>query len=286
VRAAPQASRRRHSGARAAVNVMVALDRLSPFRGTCCAMTFATAPAIEVQGLTFRYPGDERVVLERVELEVPRGARCLLIGANGAGKTTLLQILAGKYMLPEASVRVLGRAAFHDTTLTADRAFLGGLFPLDIDLGVDEILARASDVDPARRDRLIRVLDVDTRWRMHRVSDGQRRRVQILLGLLRPVSVLLLDEVTTDLDVIARADLLDFLREECEQRGMTIVYATHIFDGLDRWATHLCHIARGRVDTMAPIDAIDELSSLRAAGVSSPLHRLVETWLRRDLNSR
>jgi hypothetical protein len=37
---------------------------------------------------------------------------------------------------------------------------------------------------------------------------------------------------------------------------------------------------------MAPIDAIDELSSLRAAGVSSPLHRLVETWLRRDLNSR
>lgn len=239
--------------------------------------------AIEVTGLTFRYPSDTRVVLEDVTLAVPRGARCLLIGANGAGKSTLLQILSGKYLLPQETVRVLGRAAFHDTTLTRDRAFLGGGFPLDIDIGVDEILARASDVDPARRDRLVRVLDVDTGWRMHRVSDGQRRRVQILLGLLRPVSVLLLDEVTTDLDVIARADLLEFLREESDERGLTIVYATHIFDGLERWATHLCHIARGRVDTMAELASIAELSSLRAAGASSPLHRLVETWLRKDL---
>jgi CCR4-NOT complex subunit CAF16 len=245
-----------------------------------------TAAAIEVNGLTFRYPTDERVVLDRVTLAVPRAARCLLVGANGAGKSTLLQILAGKYMLPAETVRVLGRAAFHDTTLTADRAFLGGAFPLDIDIGVDEILARADDVDPTRRDRLLRVLDVDTRWRMHRVSDGQRRRVQILLGLLRPVAVLLLDEVTTDLDVIARADLLELLREESDTRGLTILYATHIFDGLERWATHLCHLAHGRIVEMAPLDDIAELQALRASAVSSPLHRLVETWLRRDLTSR
>ena len=43
-----------------------------------------------------------------------------------------------------------------------------------------------SGVDPARRNRLIKALDIDTEWRMHRVSDGQRRRVQICLGLLRP----------------------------------------------------------------------------------------------------
>jgi CCR4-NOT complex subunit CAF16 len=46
---------------------------------------------------------------------------------------------------------------------------------------------------------------------MHQVSDGQRRRVQIVLGLLQPWDVLLLDEVTVDLDVVVRANLLNFL---------------------------------------------------------------------------
>lgn len=50
--------------------------------------------------------------------------------------------------------------------------------------------------------------------------------------MLRPVEVLLLDEITTDLDVITRADFLAFLRHEAECNGATIVYATHIFDGL------------------------------------------------------
>lgn len=51
--------------------------------------------------------------------------------------------------------------------------------------------------------------------------------------------VLLLDEITVDLDVLARADLMTFLKSECEERGATIIYATHIFDGLESWPTHM-----------------------------------------------
>ncbi len=51
--------------------------------------------------------------------------------------------------------------------------------------------------------------------------------------------VLLLDEITVDLDVLARADLVAFLKSECEERGATIIYATHIFDGLESWPSHL-----------------------------------------------
>jgi hypothetical protein len=194
-------------------------------------------------------------------------------------------------------------------------------------------------VDPARRARLLEVLDIDPAWRMHQVSDGQRRRVQICVGLLRPFKVgrrrgarwptrlgrgpaaalarraprppqqgrpgaaaaprpaparaaprptappltrfpfhspekhphptpnptpphphptpppphptppqpqvLLLDEITVDLDVLGRADLMAFLAEECETRGATIIYATHIFDGLEAWPTHVAYVARG-----------------------------------------
>src|SRR5205809_1124534 len=96
-----------------------------------------------------------------------------------------------------------------------DFAYAGGPPVLrGLGLTVDEILVRRPDAEAARRERLLQVLDVDRAWRMCRVSDGQRRRVQLLLGLLWPCEVLLLDEVTTDLDVIARGDLLAFLRAQ------------------------------------------------------------------------
>jgi CCR4-NOT complex subunit CAF16 len=59
------------------------------------------------------------------------------------------------------------------------------------------------------------------------------------------VQVLLMDEITVDMDVLGRMDLLDFFRQECEQRGATIVYATHIFDGLEGWITHVAYLEDG-----------------------------------------
>ena len=57
--------------------------------------------------------------------------------------------------------------------------------------------------------------------------------------------MLLLDEVTVSLDVIVRMDLLAWLKRESEERGATVIYATHIFDGLDGWPTHLHYLKKG-----------------------------------------
>jgi CCR4-NOT complex subunit CAF16 len=234
--------------------------------------------AIEVRGLDFSYRSGASV-LRGLELRVPERARCLLVGANGTGKTTLLSVLAGRHMIADAAVRVLGRPAFSDTSLVHDVSFIGGQFPLDVDITVKELLDGRPDADPARRDQLVDVLGVDRRWRMSYVSDGQRRRVQLLLGLLWPCRVLLLDEVTTDLDVIARGDLLAFLRA---QGTSTILYATHILEGLEDWATHLAYLDDGRIAVMQPIDEVEEFAALKREGATAPLLRLVDRWLRRD----
>src|SRR5215831_17625876 len=128
-------------------------------------------PAISIRNLTFRYRGAPVPVLDGVDLDVAAGARVLVVGANGAGKTTLLRVIAGKHLVDRDAVRVLGRAAFHDPELTSRVEILGGRFPFDVDLRVDEILARQHDVDAARRDRLIDVLGVDLGWHMHAISD-------------------------------------------------------------------------------------------------------------------
>jgi len=229
--------------------------------------------------LTFRYPSALAPALQEVTLGVGAGERCLLCGANGAGKTTLLRMIAGKHLCSPSAVRVLGRPAFHDTSLASEVCFLGGSFPFEVDVRVGEMLGGARG-DPERRERLVSLLGVDPEWRMHRISDGQRRRVQILLGLLLPYRVLLLDEVTTDLDLLGRADLLAFLREESEGRGAAILYATHIFDRLEGWATHLALLDRGRLVRKDPLATLPELLELRSTGALAPLSELVESWLR------
>ena len=70
---------------------------------------------------------------------------------------------------------------------------------------------------------LIQIMDINPKWRMHQISDGERRRVQLVLGLIKPWTLLLMDEVTVDLDVLVRADLLEFLKRETEKRDATIV---------------------------------------------------------------
>jgi energy-coupling factor transporter ATP-binding protein EcfA2 len=69
-----------------------------------------------------------------MSLQLPRGSRCLLIGANGAGKTTLLKVLAGKHMVPREQVLVLGQPPFHATELTTSGhlAYVGGNWTRDI----------------------------------------------------------------------------------------------------------------------------------------------------------
>ena len=67
--------------------------------------------------------------------------------------------------------------------------FLFILFAKELRLYCYSLLA-VEGVDPVRRDKLIELLDIDLQWRMHKVSDGQRRRVQICMGLLHPFKVL------------------------------------------------------------------------------------------------
>lgn len=131
-------------------------------------------------------------------------------GANGAGKSSLLRVVAGKHFHHPDKVRVFGRPAFHDTSLSLEVAHLGDRWGYEShgDVSVSELIASIEGSDRERCDMLMEVLEIEEHWKICRISDGQRRRVQLLLGLARPSKLLLLDEVTTDLDVVGRQNLL------------------------------------------------------------------------------
>ncbi|KAJ5675916.1 hypothetical protein N7462_008813 [Penicillium macrosclerotiorum] len=244
-------------------------------------------PSIAVQGLSYKFQ-DGSAGLENVQLDLPPGSRTLLIGANGAGKTTLLRLVSGKRLAPTDTVTVGGKDPFKDSlegvTYLGVEWVLNSIVRTDID--VPTLLASVGgNAYPERRDELVDILDIDLRWRMHAVSDGERRRVQLAMGLLRPWRVLLLDEITVDLDLLSRSNFLAFLKRETESRPCTIVYATHILDNLAQWPTHLVHMHLGQVKAWGPVekfhDQVPEWTS-----ENSRLGELVLKWLKEDLKAR
>ncbi|KAL2257630.1 hypothetical protein VTK26DRAFT_9382 [Humicola hyalothermophila] len=251
-------------------------------------------PTVETNKLTYTFP-NHLTGVSNITLSLPARSRTLLIGANGAGKTTLLRLLAGKRLAPANTVRVSGVDPFKEGLEGV--TYLGLEWVLNAivrsDIGVSELLRSVGgDAYPARRDELVAVLDIDTSWRMHAVSDGERRRVQLAMGLIRPWTVLLLDEITVDLDVWSRSQFLAFLRRETETRECTVVYATHILDNLAGWPTHLVHMHLGTVKAWGPaeemlkeVDEAGEEGMVGAPG-NSKLGELVLRWLRDDLKER
>jgi len=232
-----------------------------------------------------------------LEKRQPRGARRLSLAfapslktvaapdlppqkTQQTGKTTLLQLLGGKYMVGRKDITILGGAPFFDMDLTCSGrlAYLGTTWRRDVsfagdvalqaDVTAGKVIFGVEGACPKRRSELIRLLDVDLTQRLTTMSDGQRRRVQICMGLLKPYDALLMDEITVDMDVLGRHELLSFFEKESAKRGSTIVYATHIFDGLERWVTHVAYMEDGRLVKWGTRDEVlgAELGEKAAAG--------------------
>jgi CCR4-NOT complex subunit CAF16 len=195
--------------------------------------------------------------------------------------------LSGKRLAPTDTVSIAGVDPFKEglegVTYLGLEWVLNPIVRTDIDVPtlLDSVGGKHY---PERKEELVSILDIDLRWRMHAVSDGERRRVQLAMGLLRPWTILLLDEITVDLDLLSRRNFLEFLKKETATRPCTIVYATHILDNLADWPTHLVHMHVGKVKEWGSMENFD-MKSIKTTG-NSQLGELVLKWLSDDLKQR
>lgn len=259
---------------------------------------------VYTENLTFQYPDEKKLGLNNINVKLRKGDKLLLVGPNGAGKSTLLKILAGKKLVKHGRIELFGVDPFdlrnnfrlNEKTIV----YLGTEWANNEitkrDIRVDELIKSVGgDTYSERRDQLIELLEINTRWRMNRCSDGERRRVQLCMGLLKPFDLLLLDEVTIDLDVLVRQRLLQFLYDETEQRGCCIIYATHIFDGIGKWADHIVHLKGGEFvesydrEDVVFVNTEEEQEAAKTSSVAqlvvakvASLYPVALQWLSRD----
>ncbi|ODB81338.1 MULTISPECIES: ABC transporter ATP-binding protein [Micromonospora] len=214
--------------------------------------------AISVRGLRKAY-GDN-VAVAGVDLDVHRGEVFALLGPNGAGKTTTVEILEGYRQRDAGEVRVLGADPAHPDAAWRSRVgiVLQGTGEFD-ELSVIEVVRHFSGFYPGADDPdkvVERVgLGAKAKARTHTLSGGQKRRLDVALGIIGRPELLFLDEPTTGFDPEARREFWELIRD-LSAAGTTIVLTTHYLDEAEALADRVGVIAAGRVIEVAPPNAL------------------------------
>jgi ABC-2 type transport system ATP-binding protein len=212
---------------------------------------------LDVRDLRMRYGTTD--VLTGVDFSAYRGEVLALLGPNGAGKTTTIEILEGFRMRSAGSVRVLGVDPAHGDEKWRSR--VGVVLQSWRDHGkwrVRELLdhlGRYYDAHdrPGRRrwqvdELLVAVgLTEHARKRLSQLSGGQRRRLDVAVGIVGRPELLFLDEPTAGFDPSARREFHDLVHRLSDSEDTTILLTTHDLDEAEKLAGRILILAGGRV---------------------------------------
>ena len=232
-------------------------------------MTDTAAAAVQVTGLrkTFQVKGAPIAALTGIDLAVAPGEIFGLLGPNGAGKTTTLRILTTLLPADAGEALVAGADVRREPALVRRRiGYVGQLGGADLNATGRENLLLAgrlyglSSTGASRRcAELLGVFGLGDGGLADRgvrtYSGGQRRRLEVALGIMHRPGVLFLDEPTTGLDPQNRANLWDQLRQ-LRDGGATVFLTTHYLDEADQLSDRVAIVDHGRVIALGTPDEL------------------------------
>ncbi len=198
--------------------------------------------SIQIAGVNFYFR--EKPALQEINLKISKTGFTALLGPNGAGKSTLFALLTRLYALQSGEVKIYGQSIVKHPIEVMQR--LGVVFQqstLDLDLtvsqnlyyhaalhGMSRTLSKVSIEAQLESMDMLDRLDETVRS----LNGGHRRRVEIARSLIHKPSILLLDEPTVGLDPQARTQLIARVHQLCDQRGLTVLWATHLIDEVQK----------------------------------------------------
>lgn len=215
---------------------------------------------ITISSLTFTYPGAERSALKDINLQIPDGELCLVMGPSGSGKSTLLRCLNG--LIPHfsggnltGSVRVNGLDPVlltpREMSRTVGFVFQDPEAQFVVDRVEDEIafslenIAMSKDEMEVRVEEALSLLELThlRSRRLETLSGGEIQRVAIAAALALKPQILALDEPTSQLDPHGAGEVLEALVQLNQQFGLTIILAEHRLERVIPYAGKIIHLS-------------------------------------------
>ena len=209
--------------------------------------------------------------LDDVSYQVKRGEFVAYAGPNGAGKSTTLKLLSGMLQPTTGNLSVLGLSPEKDRITLMKR--LGILFGNRTELWWDHPVSQSFEwkkvvwdipdsVYKQNLDMLIELLDIGELLKTfaRELSLGQRMRADLAMMLLHSPELILLDEPTLGLDVVAKRQMIDFLKRINQENGVTILVTSHDMDDLEEMAQRILMVSKGKLAYDGSFDGLRKLT--------------------------
>lgn len=219
--------------------------------------------AIKISHLNFYFGvGDlKKQVLYDISLDLPKGQIIILTGPSGSGKTTLLTLIGALRTLHEGSLKVLGHelVGLRNRNLIDIRRNIGFIFQahnlfasLTASQNVEMSVELTGQLDSKRQQAADMLSKLGLAERIHykpnALSGGQKQRVAIARAMVNRPQIILADEPTAALDKVSGRDVVNLMRQLCEEQGSTVLMVTHdnrIRDVADR----IINLVDGRLES-------------------------------------
>lgn len=201
--------------------------------------------------------------LAGLDLRIPRGSICGLLGRNGAGKTTTIKVLLGMVRPSSGQARVFGLAADDAKASVAIRmraAFVSEDKELYDGMSVETLIRFTAAFYPRWRTdlaaELLARLELRPDATVKSLSRGMRTKCALLLALCSGAELLILDEPMSGLDPAAIEQILQLLVKHAGNEGATVLFSSHQLADVDQIADHIAIVDRGRVVVQGALDDV------------------------------
>ncbi len=204
---------------------------------------------IEIKNITKDY-GYGRGIFD-IDISIEKGEIFGFVGTNGAGKTTTIRHLMGFLKPQKGSAKINGLDCWENSAEI--KKYIGYIpgeinFP-DSPTGMDFLKSQAELLglkDMSYAESLIKRLQLDPTANLKRMSKGMKQKTAIVAALMADSEILILDEPTTGLDPLMRAEFIDIINEQ-KEKGKTIFMSSHMFDEVEKTCDKVALIKDGKI---------------------------------------
>lgn len=215
---------------------------------------------IDIQGLGFRYRRKGEALFSNLNLQMPAGTICGLLGANGAGKSTLLKLMAGLSFAQQGRCTVLGQhpeerapGFLADVFLLPEEFQLPAMEATDYARRVGALYPR---FDAALFNRLLGELEVPRPQKLGTLSQGQKKKFLLAFGLATQARLMILDEPTNGLDIPSKAQFRRLLIDQF-QPDRSFLISTHQVHDLQGLIDSVMVLAQGQILMHETVEALE-----------------------------
>lgn len=205
---------------------------------------------------------DNKLILDNINLNIPKGSIYGIIGENGAGKTTLIRHLVGGYQGDSGYIELEGMRVFENPEAKVKLVYIPDEFVDTFGHNIQDLKKLYQGIYPSfneqRYIQLMKLFKHDSLENFSKFSKGMKKQVLFILGLSIMPEYLIMDEPFDGLDVHVRKIIWEILIQDVSERNMTIFISSHHLDELDSMCDHIALIDQGKIVFAEALDNLKD----------------------------